>query len=132
MAFQIYDFVGQKVSPIKSPNNDSKTYFVREVLGDGAYVCDVYEGENHVTNHYTIKLDPEKYEKKTIRALFRVTEYFPDGPRFNERTETYLSVADIVTDAPRWIISKIIILCDSDCRALGIDPEATWPPVRPA
>lgn len=130
MQFELYTFVGLKEEKKENPTPkiDHKTYFIREILDNDTYICDVYEGENHITNHYKAYLPQIDYEKKNIRALFRVTEYFPDRPQFNERIETFLSVEDIVTEAPHWMISKIIILCDSDCKALGIDPAAPWPP----
>lgn len=138
MFFQVYSWVGLRPEKYKNAGgieyDDSvqQVYFVREVLADDTYICDVYDGENHITSHYKAYLPQTEYEKKSVRALFRVTEYFPDRPQFNERTETFLAVEDIVTEAPHWMISKIIILCDSDCKALGIDPAAPWPPTRPA
>lgn len=127
MIFRKYDFIGLKAEKKLQIDKTETVYFIRDIT-ESAYICDVYEGENHITNHYALKIDDESYEKKNVRALFRVTEFFPDRPQFNERTETFLSVEDIATEAPHWMISKIIILCDSDCKALGIDPAAPWPP----
>ncbi len=133
MPFQLYNFVGLKKNPnIKTivreiDKVDDRIYFVREILANNEYVCDVYDGENRITNHYVVTLD-DNYEKKNIRATFKIREYYPDTGIFIDNQTVFTSIEAIESDAPNYAIWGVSIVCDADCKALGIDPAAPWPP----
>lgn len=130
MRFNLYTFVGLKEEKKENltPNLDQKTYFIREILADDTYICDVYDEEKHVSNHLKIKLSSEDYEKKDIKATYKIREYYPDTGTFVDNPTVFTSIESIRTDAPRYAIWGVSIVCDTDCKTLGIDPAAPWPP----
>lgn len=137
MTFKLYDFVGlnpnQKIKTIikNLDQIDNRVYFVREILENDVYICDVYDGENRVENHYEIKLDLENYEKKNIRATFKIREYYPDTGTFVDNPTVFTSIESVLAAGarvPAFAIWNVSIVCDTDCKALGIDPTAPWPP----
>jgi len=141
MPFKVYSWVGLKKEKYKNAGDieydDSvqQLFFVREILSNDEYVCDYYEGENHIRNHYIAQLNSENCENKEVKATFNIREYYPDTARFVDNPRVFNSIAEIeeaITNneikTPLYSIWKISIFCDSDCRALGIDPAAPWPP----
>lgn len=137
MPFSMYDWVGIKIEKYKSvvnldyDENKQEVYFIREILGNDQYICDRYEGENHIEKHYRIKIDTENYEKKDIKATFKVREFHPLTGTFVDDPKVYNTIQDAVSAgslAPAFAIWGVSIICDSDCKAFGIDPAAPWPP----
>ena len=141
MPFQIYDFVGLKPNPnIKTVlrdifRTDKRLLFVREVLENDEYVCDVYAGENLVEKHYVITLPIDSYEKKDIKAIYTILEYYPSTATWIDNPRIFGSIAEIenaVTSGEVktqfWQVWGVSIFCDSDCKKFGIDPAAPWPP----
>jgi len=138
MEFNIYDWIGEKQNDEKkiiNTNTPPQLFFIREEIGNDIYICDEYSGENHIRNHVKIKLEKDVYEKKEIKATYKIREYYPDTARFVDNPRVFNSIAEIeeaITNneikTPLYSIWKISIFCDSDCRALGIDPAAPWPP----
>lgn len=137
MPFSIYDWVGIKKEKYKSVVNldyeESKqeVFFIREILGNDEYACDVYAGENLVEKHYVITLPIDSYEKKDVKATFKIREFYPLTGTFVDDPKVYNTIQDAVAAgslAPAFAIWGVSIICDADCRAFGIDPTAPWPP----
>jgi len=134
MSFQLYDFVGlrsgQKLKTVVKELDkvDGRVFFIREIVGADEYACDVYRGENLTEKHFIKVLDLENYEKKKIRATFKIREFYPNTGTFVDNPTVFNGIDAIQTDAPRYAIWSVSIVCDSDCKALGIDPAAPWPP----
>lgn len=132
--FALYDWVGLKKEKekLRVASQEQQLFFIREKNQDGSYVCDEYLGENHVRNHVITTLTEENYEKKDIKATYKIREYYPDTGTFVDNPTVFTSVDSIRTDAPHYAIWGVSIVCDTDCKTLGIDPTAPWPPIRPA
>ena len=137
MPFQLYDFVGLKPNPnIKTVlrdifRTDKRLFFVREVHDNDEYVCDVYVGENLVEKHYVTTLPIDSYEKKDVKATFKIREFHPLTGTFVDDPKVYNTIQDAVSAgslAPAFAIWGVSIICESDCKAFGIDPAAPWPP----
>lgn len=141
MQFQLYDFIGlspnQKLKTVikELDKVDSRIFFIREILENGEYICDVYLGENLIEKHYITTLPIDSYEKKDIKATFNIREYYPNTARFVDNPRVFNSIAEIEEavanneiKTTRYLIWKISIFCDVDCRTLTIDPAAPWPP----
>lgn len=137
MQFQLYDFIGlspnQKLKTVikELDKVDSKIFFIREILENGEYICDVYLGENLIEKHYITTLPIDSYEKKDIKATYKIREFHPLTGTFVDDPKVYNTIQDAVSAgsfAPAFAIWGVSIICDSDCKALGIDPAAPWPP----
>lgn len=134
MEFNIYDWIGEKQNDEKkiiNTNTPPQLFFIREEIGNDIYICDEYSGENHMRNHVKIKLEKDVYEKKEIKATYKIREFYPLAGEFVDNPKVYNTVQDAVTAgslAPAYAIWGISIICDSDCKAFGIDPAAPWPP----
>jgi hypothetical protein len=131
--FEIYTFVGLKEEKKENivTNINQRTYFIREILSDGTYLCDIYNGENLIEKHYIVKLPTDKYEIKKIKATYKIREYYPLTATFVDNPKVYNTIQDAVSAgslAPAFAIWGVSIICDSDRRSLGIDPAAPWPP----
>lgn len=126
--FVIYDFV----SPIKNTSKaqfiTDQYFFIREINEDGTYVCDEFQGENHIRKHVIVQLPVEMYEKKNVRAFYTILESYPETNTYVLNPTAFPSIESIRTDAPRYAIWGVSIVCGIDCKALGIDPAAPWPP----
>lgn len=141
MQFQLYDFIGlspnQKLKTVikELDKVDSRIFFIREILENGEYICDVYLGENLIEKHYITTLPIDSYEKKDIKATYKIREYYPttatwiDNPRiFGSITEIENAVTNGEVTAQFWEVWGLSIYCNSDCKKFGIDPSAPWPP----
>lgn len=128
-AFKKYDFVGvKKVVSDKAFFQDMSLFFIRDIT-DSSITYDEYYGENLLKKHVIVdNLDPEVFEAKNIKAIFKITEYYPETATFKANPTIFSSIAEITTDAPAYFLTSVMILCDVDCKVLGIDLEAPWPP----
>lgn len=135
--FELYAFVGLKEEKKENivTNTSQRTYFIREILSDGMYLCDIYNGENLFEKHYIVKLPTNKYEIKKVKATYKIREFYQstatwiDNPRvFGSITEIENAVTNGEVKTQFWEVWELSIYCDSSCKKFGIDPTAPWPP----
>lgn len=131
--YNTYDFIGLKNSKKRFAeyNLPDTYYFVREIHADET-ICDEYRGESLVNKHVVMPhFSDIDYELKKIPATFKIREYNPLTQKMTDNPQIFYTAQDACSAgllAPKFAIWSVDIICDSDCRTLGIDPNAPWPP----